>query len=105
MIQVSPKTKKTSFKVELPEADSVKLVGEFTDWSATPMKKLKSGVWKAAVALEEGSYQFRYLVNDSQWLNDETAATVPNEFGTENSVAQVAFPKRNGAGTAKKKSK
>ncbi|RMI02829.1 MAG: glycoside hydrolase [Calditrichaeota bacterium] len=94
MVKVSPRSKKVTFQVELPEAESVALVGDFNGWdaSATPMKKTRTGVWKADVKLEAGEYQFRYLVNGREWLNDNQTPQVPNVFGTHNSFIQVEFP-------------
>ena len=104
MIKVSPRTKKTSFQVTLPEAESVKLVGDFNGWNAeaNPMKKNKSGLWKTDLKLDAGEYQFRYLVNESEWLNDDATEVVPNSYGSTNSVANVAFPKPKRRPAAKK---
>lgn len=77
---------------ELPktiEAKAANLVGEFNDWDtvATPLKKVKS-VWKATLELEQGrEYQFRYLINGSEWHNDDEAdAYVSNNVDGDNSV-------------------
>ncbi len=108
MIKVSPRTKKTSFIVELPEAQNVVLVGDFNGWDSnvTPMKKSnKSGVWKADIQLTSGEYEFRYLVNENQWLNDEQAPTVQNVFGSENSIAKIELPKTTKKTTAKRTKK
>lgn len=77
---------------ELPKdikAKEVNLVGEFNGWdnSATPLKKVKS-VWKTTLELEQGqAYQFRYLVNGSEWHNDDSADHyVPNNIDGDNSV-------------------
>lgn len=71
------------------EAKAVSLVGEFNDWdaSATPLKKVKN-VWKTTLELEQGqAYQFRYLVDDNEWHNDEAADNyVPNNIDGDNSV-------------------
>jgi 1,4-alpha-glucan branching enzyme len=71
------------------EAKRANLVGEFNDWDETadPMKKVK-GVWKTILELDQGKeYQFRYLVNGSEWHNDDAADKyVPNDLGSENSV-------------------
>jgi 1,4-alpha-glucan branching enzyme len=103
MIKTSPTTKKTTFQVTLPDVDSVVLVGDFNNWNsaATPMKKSKSGVWKADLALKAGEYQFRYLVNDYQWMNDEDVPVVLNEFGSHNSVAKVELPAKKTTATKK----
>lgn len=52
------------------------VVGEFNDWdtSATPMKRLKSGDYKAIVDLPvEQGFQFRYLVDSQHWVNEDNA--------------------------------
>ncbi|GAF04031.1 hypothetical protein JCM21142_72724 [Saccharicrinis fermentans DSM 9555 = JCM 21142] len=70
---------KVTFKFE-KRADlsptSVKVVGNFNDWNqqTDPMKQLKSGDHTQTIYLPSGSQiQFRYLVNDSIWLNDQDA--------------------------------
>lgn len=75
------------------EAEEVYLVGDFNNWSedATPMTALKDGRFKVTVALDKDSeYQFRYLINDSEWHNDWAADKyVPNPFSGDNSVVEV----------------
>ena len=72
------------------EAESVDLVGDFTSWDekSIPMDKLKDGRFKAVVKLEaDREYQFRYLVNGTEWHNDwEADKYVPNPFSGDNSV-------------------
>ena len=70
--------------------ETVYLVGDFNSWDerATPLKKLKNGHFTATLELEKGrEYQFRYLVNGTEWHNDWHADKyVPNQFGADNSV-------------------
>lgn len=88
---------KVSFEVPKEAANSAEkicIVGEFNDWDekATPMKKLKNGKFTATLDLSTGKeYQFRYLVDDSEWENDWQADKyVPTTFGDcENSVVVV----------------
>jgi 1,4-alpha-glucan branching enzyme len=85
------------FKVQkkvIGTAEKVNLVGEFNDWDerAGTMKKLKSGDFSAVLDLElDRSYQFRYLVDDSRWINDDKADVyLPSPFqGEENSVITI----------------
>ena len=87
------KTKNTCLVTfQLPrdiKAQSVALVGEFNDWdeSATPMNKVKA-TWKTTLELERGrEYQFRYLVNGTDWHNDPAADRyVPNNIDDDNCV-------------------
>ena len=71
------------------EAKKASVAGEFNNWdpTANPLKKVK-GVWKTTLKLEQGhEYQYRYFVNDDQWLNDHDADKyVPNHIDGDNSV-------------------
>ncbi|MEM1125693.1 MAG: isoamylase early set domain-containing protein [Bacteroidota bacterium] len=94
--KVSAKGTKARVSFELPaEAaeNSVAVVGDFNEWNpeANPMKLLKKGTWKATISLDTGSnYQFRYLLDNQTWRNDEEAdAYVPNEFAEENCVLEL----------------
>ena len=78
---------------ELPSAiwaERVNLVGEFNDWNTTnlPLHQDRDGQWRITLELDAGrEYQFRYLVNGTDWYNDWHADRyVPNPFGSDNSV-------------------
>ena len=75
-------------------ARTVHLVGDFNNWDerAGTMRKLKSGDFSAVIDLEpERSYQFRYLVDATRWINDESADIyLPSPFpGQDNSVITI----------------
>lgn len=88
---------KVRFKVQknvIGSAETVNLVGDFNNWDerAGAMKKLKNGDFSAILDLElDRSYQFRYLVDDTRWINDESADIyLPSPFpGEENSVITI----------------
>jgi 1,4-alpha-glucan branching enzyme len=72
----------------------VYVVGDFNDWNhgLTPMKKGEDGSYFAVVALKIGhEYQFRYLIDETQWENDSEAdKQVLSPFqDSENSVVVV----------------
>jgi 1,4-alpha-glucan branching enzyme len=78
-----------TFEVANDEIETIALVCDANEWKPVQLKKRKKdGVYYTKMRFpKDGEYQFRYLVNDSQWLNDEAAdAYRPNEFGAENSV-------------------
>ena len=86
------KAKTQSFAFTDPAALSVQLVGDFTHWKDNPinMRKGLDGVWRTNVELEPGTHHYRFLV-DGQWRDDpECALRVPNPYGTQDSVRQVA---------------
>ena len=75
------------------KAQLVNLVGDFNAWDekATPMEKLKDGRFKVVLELAApAEYQFRYLVNGSEWRNEpEADKYVANPFSGDNSVLVV----------------
>ena len=80
----------------LPEGTAARtahLVGDFNNWDekAEPMKKLKDGTFKTTVELEPSrEYQYRYLVNGSEWINDDKADKyAAHPYGGENSVVMT----------------
>lgn len=83
--------KKEVFELGESMAQTVHLVGDFTDWDKKPiqMKKQKNGVWKTTVSLKPGRYHYRYLV-DGEWRNDPCSTSqAENPFGSTNSVRDV----------------
>ncbi len=89
--------KKVTFSLSaevVGEATSAMLLGEFNNWDANngiTLKKQKDGTIKGTATLEPGSYQYRYLLSDGRWVNDERADYyVPaNGFSTENCVITI----------------
>ncbi len=77
-----------TFEMNAEGAQEVKLVCEANEWEPLVMKRSGKGPFKAKVRLPKDSeFQFRYLVDKDQWVNDDTAdAYRTNEHGTKNSV-------------------
>jgi 1,4-alpha-glucan branching enzyme len=85
--------KKQIFRITGPEAETVLLVGDFTDWQqrAIPMKKGNDGIWTATVKLPPGTYNYLFIV-DGEWCEDpDCSVRLPNPFGGYNMVRQVAL--------------
>ena len=86
------KLKTQTFSFTAPAAMSVQLVGDFTHWQEHPiqMKKSPDGIWRVELQLEPGKHHYRFLV-DGQWRDDpESTLHVPNPYGSQDSVRQVA---------------
>lgn len=75
------------------QVEKVSLVGEFNNWDGAQelMQALKDGSFKTTIDLEAGKeYQFRYLVDDKFWTNDEAADKyVPSGIGAEQNCVVV----------------
>ena len=66
---------KVTFQITT-EGNNVAVLGDFNDWNpeALNLKKQKDGSFKGTAELAAGQeFQFRYLVDNNLWLNDESA--------------------------------
>lgn len=73
-----------TFRVYLPHATTVELLGDFTDWRRAPisLRREHPGWWSATLAVAPGEHLFCYLVDASIWLADYAAHGVrQNQFG------------------------
>ena len=91
-------TKKITFTLPaevVANATSGLLLGDFNNWDDTKapsLKKQKDGSMKATATLESGkTYQYRYLLNDGRWVNDQRADNYVHISGyqVENCVISV----------------
>ncbi|WP_337843358.1 isoamylase early set domain-containing protein [Rheinheimera sp.] len=76
------------------QVESVALAGDFNEWDpkALLLKKSKNGVFSTSLNLEPNKqYQFRYVINGEQWVNDDEAdAYLPTDVSyDQNSVLQL----------------
>lgn len=81
-----------SFRVFMPDAQRVQLVGTFTGWRdrAIDMQREDGGWWCADMPLQAGDYEFQYLVNDQTWLADYAAGGLRlNSYGTWVSLLHI----------------
>ncbi len=80
-----------TFSFAAPEAQTVAVVGDFTEWQKAPvsLKKGKGGLWKKIISLSPGRHEYRLLV-DGQWCDDPNCREhQPNQFGSQNCVCVV----------------
>lgn len=109
-------TTKVSFKLPasyVAGASHGILLGEFNDWNTEEgiyLQKQEDGSMVAELTLTAGkTYQYRYLLNDGRWVNDDNAKVFPEVFGypVENCVIDVPVPEKKAtvkkAATAKAK--
>ena len=83
------------FEFDRPEARRVLLFCDVEDWEPIQMRRSLmrrsrrgAGPFRARVIVAMGEQaQFRYLVDDDEWVDDEYAdGYCPNPFGSVNSV-------------------
>jgi 1,4-alpha-glucan branching enzyme len=92
------------FRVYLPHATRVELVGDFTNWrdQRLAMNREHPGWWDITVNVEPGEHQFCYLVDGAIWLADYAAHGVKlNGYGGWISRLHVAPIPANTAQTTR----
>ncbi len=80
-----------TFTYQAPDAVSVLLVGDFTEWQqhAVALEKGKNGVWSTTVKLPTGTHRYLFIV-DGEWCEDPACAVrMPNPFGGQDMIRQV----------------
>lgn len=66
-----------------PYAGSVNLAGDFNNWSmnAEPLTMDAEGVWRVVVDLAPGTYEYKFVVNGSDWIADPDNPKVVGAYG------------------------
>lgn len=81
------------FRLDAPDARSVRLAGDFTDWQ--PVHELHEqapGVWSVTVPLAPGVHDYAFVVDGEQWRPDPLAPQVDDGFGGHNSRLALMTP-------------
>jgi 1,4-alpha-glucan branching enzyme len=75
------------------QAEAVHLVSDRDDWSRTarPLARRKDGCFSTSLVLRAGErVQFRYLIDEQRWINDDQADEyVDNTHGETDGVIRV----------------
>lgn len=82
------------FRIKAPDAESVTLVGDFTDWKENMIIMSDSdgdGTWETEVQLKMNNiYNYNFLIDGDTWITDpETDFFIVDGFGGSNSLIQL----------------
>ncbi len=86
-----PGTVEIAIEADLPGASEVCIAGEFNNWDPheTPLEKGEDGVFRAALELSPGRYEYKFVV-DGAWVEDPANPdTIPDPYGGVNSLLTV----------------
>ncbi len=92
--EITQKTKNINaveFSLKAPSAQSVFLVGDFTNWRKDERFALvnKNGIWKKKVNLKKGRYRYKFII-DEQWVWDKNNPLNEDDtFGSRNSIVEI----------------
>jgi 1,4-alpha-glucan branching enzyme len=77
-----------TFKYTGPDAKTVGVAGEFSNWSELPMTKGDSGAWSRMVHLKPGYYGYKLIV-DGEWVLDPANSARKEVNDLDNSAVSV----------------
>jgi hypothetical protein len=91
---VAPDRVVVQFQLAAPEAGSVTLVGDFSDWEPDRYQLRDTngdGVWEITVPLRSGQvYTYNFLIDGKTWVTDpDSPMTVDDGFGGQKSVLSL----------------
>jgi len=80
------------FFCDAPEAQSVRLVGDFNSWdiTATPMQRMADGHWMASLELPHGHHQYLFLVDGAPKLDPKASGIARNDLNERVSLVAVS---------------
>jgi len=80
------------FFCDAPEAQSVRLVGDFNGWdvAATPMQRMADGRWMASLELPHGHHQYLFLVDGAPKLDPNANGIARNDLDERVSLVAVS---------------
>ncbi len=68
--------------VDAPKAESVELMGDATQWSITPMRRLQNGRWRAELKLSPGMHRIIMRADGGQWIAPPGLPIGNDEYGS-----------------------
>ena len=74
-------------------AKSVAIAGSFNRWNPESGRLSgpdKKGLWEITLPLPEGRYEYRFVVNDSEWVLDPSVPSVDDGLGGKNSILVIS---------------
>lgn len=82
------------FTLTAPDAHSVSLVGDFTEWDISKIRlqdKDNDGVWEASVRLKKNTvYLYNFVIDGEEWIVDpQSIISVDDGFGGESSLLKL----------------
>lgn len=78
-----------SFALVRPEAESVDIAGDFTNWEPVPMVR-DDGVWKVLLPVEPGAHHFAFRVDGDWFVPEDAPGRSLDEWGLPQMILLLA---------------
>ncbi|HEX9127524.1 MAG TPA: glycogen-binding domain-containing protein [Gemmatimonadaceae bacterium] len=73
--------KAVTLRVNAPDARSVEINGDFTNWIPAPLSPMGGGWWSTTIPIKSGKYQMNVRVDGGQWIVPPGLLSMVDEFG------------------------
>ena len=80
------------FSFLAPLAKSVAIAGSFNRWDPGRDRLTgpdRNGIWTILLPLSHGRYEYRFVINNSEWILDPSAPSMDDGLGEKNSIVIV----------------
>ena len=87
-----PSKLQTRFSLRLNKrVRQVTVAGSFNHWSPFhhALRLSSSGTWEIVIPLVPGTYQYRFLVDNTEWVLDPFTRSIFNEHGGRDSIVCI----------------
>ncbi|HYW69229.1 MAG TPA: glycogen-binding domain-containing protein [bacterium] len=91
------------FTYDDPSAGSVSLAGDFNNWNMNSnlLTQDGDGVWRVVVDLDPGDYEYKFVVNGSEWIADPENPRIVGDYGNSGlTIGDGGEPEAGGAAEA-----
>lgn len=72
----------STLRMRAPEARTVEISGDFTNWEPVPLTRGADGWWTVTLPITPGTHQMNVRLDDSAWVVPPGLMTVTDESGT-----------------------
>jgi hypothetical protein len=76
-------------RVLAPDAGTVEISGDFTEWDPMPLQRAADGWWTGTVRVPPGTHQMNVRVNAGNWLVPPGLTPITDEFGVVSGLLVV----------------
>ena len=76
-------TGETLVRLRAPEATTVELMGDFTDWEPVALARAADGMWERRFSLAPGTYRFNVRRDGGAWEVPSGVTALPDDLGGE----------------------
>jgi len=78
------------------DGNQVSLAGSFNNWTPQPMKRDNELGFTLSIPLENGTYQYKFIIDGRRWCYDLLHPTSTDDRGNRNNVIEVGAVRQKG---------